>query len=77
MILGPSVPFVIGNHSSPAHKTCREILVRRGNSPRLYRNMLLFLVADRERLQDLEHAVRDWIAWTSIVSFQNLWDKIG
>ena len=39
----------------------------RGNSPRQYRNSLVFLAADRTRLQDLEEAARFYIAWKSIL----------
>ena len=49
-----------------AHVAAQEILDRRGNSPRLYKNMLVFLAPDRERLLELEQSVRDWLAWTSI-----------
>src|SRR5690606_33901527 len=39
-----------------------------GNSPRLYRNALVFLAVDRLRLQDLEAAIRRFLAWDSIWS---------
>ncbi|MBI2524457.1 MAG: ATP-binding protein [Candidatus Rokubacteria bacterium] len=44
------------------------ILETRGNAPRLYRNTLVFLAADRVRLQDLDEAVRKYLAWESIVA---------
>jgi hypothetical protein len=34
----------------------------------LYRNSLVFLAADKVRLQDLEDAVRRYLAWTSILA---------
>jgi hypothetical protein len=66
VVLGPKTPYTKANGSSPAHVAAQEFLDRRGNSPRLYKNMLVFLAPDRERLSELEQAVRDWLAWTSI-----------
>jgi predicted AAA+ superfamily ATPase len=53
---------------SAALKAAKEMLESRGNSPRLYRNTLVFLVADKSRLQDLDEALRKYLAWTSIVN---------
>jgi predicted AAA+ superfamily ATPase len=50
-----------------AVSAARAILESRGNSPRLYRNTLVFLAADKVRLQDLEEAVRRFLAWRSIL----------
>jgi len=40
----------------------------RGNTPRLYRNTLVFLAADKTRLQDLDEAARKFLAWESILA---------
>ena len=40
----------------------------RGNTPRLYRNTLVFLAADKTRLQDLDEAARKYLAWESILA---------
>ena len=40
--------------NSPAEAAARTILEMRGNTPRLYRNTLVFLAVDQTRLQDLE-----------------------
>src|SRR5262249_41089871 len=37
----------------------------------LYRNTLVFLAVDKTRLQDLDEAVRRYLAWESIVRDQN------
>lgn len=66
VVLGPDVPHRARNGSSKAQTAAQEILERRGNSPRIYRNMLVFLAADSERLGELQQAVRFWLAWTSI-----------
>lgn len=52
---------------NPAETAAKAILESRGNSPRLYRNTLVFLAADKVRLQDLDEAVRRFLAWDSIV----------
>ncbi|MEI6414795.1 MAG: DUF499 domain-containing protein, partial [Pseudomonadota bacterium] len=52
---------------SPAQKAAQAILESRGNIPRLYRNTLVFLAADKVRLQDLDEAVRIFLAWKSIL----------
>ena len=53
---------------SPALAAAKAILELRGNAPRLYRNTLVFLAVDRARLQDLDEAVRRFLAWESIVA---------
>jgi len=52
---------------SPAEVAARTLLESRGNAPRLYRNTLVFLAADRTRLQDLDEALRKFLAWKSIL----------
>src|SRR4029077_20191575 len=52
---------------SPAETAARAILESRGNTPRLYRNTLVFLAADKVRLQDLDEALRRFLAWESIL----------
>ena len=53
---------------SDAMNAARGILEMRGNAPRLYRNTLVFLAADRVRLQDLCSAVCSYLAWESILN---------
>lgn len=67
VVLGPDVPHRARNGASKAQAAAQEILERRGNSPRIYRNMLAFLAADSERLEELAQATRFWLAWTSIL----------
>jgi hypothetical protein len=52
---------------SPALAEARSIYEFRGSSPRRFRNSLLFLAADKTRLQDLEGAVCLYMAWESIL----------
>ncbi len=51
-----------------AEVAAKAILETRGHSPRLYRNTLVFLAADKTRLQDLDEAVRKYLAWQSILA---------
>ncbi len=50
-----------------AEVAAKEILEMRGNTPRLYRNTLVFLAVDRVRWQDLDEALRRYLAWESIL----------
>ena len=66
---------VLGRHQpysreadSPAQTAATAILESRGSAPRLYRNALVFLAADRTRLQDLDEALRRYLAWKTIVA---------
>lgn len=53
---------------NPAEEAAKAILESRGSAPRLYRNTLVFLAVDKTRLQDLDEAVRRYLAWESIVT---------
>jgi hypothetical protein len=50
----------------------KAILEMRGNSPRLFQNTLVFLAIDQVRLQDLDEAVRRYLAWESIIADESL-----
>jgi hypothetical protein len=49
-------------------------MTTRGNAPRLYQNTLVFLAADKTRLQDLDDAARRFLAWESILAEQTVLD---
>ncbi|MBW1803366.1 MAG: ATP-binding protein, partial [Deltaproteobacteria bacterium] len=66
VILGPEKPHAAKTADSQARLESEEILHNRGNSPRIYKNMLIFLAPDRTRLNDLELAIRNYLAWDSI-----------
>ncbi len=53
---------------NPAETAAKTILETRGNSPRLYQNTLVFLAPDKVRLQDLDEALRKFLAWESILA---------
>jgi predicted AAA+ superfamily ATPase len=50
-----------------AETAAKAIFEMRGTAPRLYRNAIVFLAADKTRLQDLDEAVRKFLAWESIL----------
>jgi len=66
VVLGVDHPYSkeAGNRAEVAAK---ELLESRGTTPRLYQNTLVFLAVDKTRLQDLDEAVRYYLAWTSIL----------
>ena len=68
VILGPEHPHVANSDDSPALKEAEEVLKQRSGGPRNYPNTLVFLAADQRLLQNLDSAVRDWLAWGSIVA---------
>lgn len=70
VVLGDNQPYSKGA-GNPAELTAKAILESRGTVPRLYRNTLVFLAADKTRLQDLDEAVRKFLAWQSILNEQN------
>ncbi len=67
VVLGPDHPYskAPGNAAEAAAKA---ILASRGSAPRLLQNTLVFLAVDQARLQDLDEAVRRYLAWESIVA---------
>lgn len=66
VVLGVDHPFS-KESGNKAQAAATAILESRGNTPRLFRNTLLFLAVDETRLQDLDEAVRRYLAWRSIV----------
>lgn len=69
VVLGTAHPYS-KEAGNPAEVAAKAILENRGNTPRLYRNTLVFLAADKTRLQDLDEAVRKYLAWQSILDEQ-------
>lgn len=66
VILGPDAPYERNRDDAPALEAARDILENRGNSPRQYRNTLVFLAAETRLVQSLNEAVRMVMAWQSI-----------
>ena len=66
IILGPEYSHSKGQADSPARQEAQNILDNRGNSPRNYKNTLVFLASDATRLKELRMAIRHYLAWESI-----------
>lgn len=66
VVLGTDHPYT-KEAGCAAEKAAKAILESRGGAPRLYRNTLVFLAVDKARLQDLDEAVRRYLAWDSIL----------
>ena len=66
VIIGPDAPHSSKTEVSKAREAAEVVLNERGAGPRRNRNMLLFLAADSQRLDELASAVRQSLAWESI-----------
>ena len=66
VVLGIDTPYS-KERGNPAETAAQAILESRGSAPRICRNTLVFLAADKTRLQDLDEAVRRYLAWESIL----------
>ncbi|MBK8177039.1 MAG: DUF499 domain-containing protein [Rhodospirillales bacterium] len=66
VVLGPDHPYS-KDAGNKAQSAAAAILQSRGNAPRLFQNTLVFLAVDQTRLQDLDEAVRRFLAWSSIL----------
>lgn len=70
VILDPEHPHASKSSDSPARKEAAAILDSRGSGPRSYKNAVVFLAADRSRLDELKQAVRQYLAWHGICDEQ-------
>jgi hypothetical protein len=73
VVLPPEQAFS-KDESSAAFVAAKAILEQRGTAPRLYRNTLVFLAADKARYQDLDEAIRRYLAWASILAEKDTLD---
>ena len=56
-----------GHDGSGAMTAAKNILMQRGSTPRVYRNVLVFLAAETRQLENLKEAMRNALAWDGIV----------
>jgi predicted AAA+ superfamily ATPase len=66
VILGVSHSHT-GRDGSDAMEEINDIYLQRGNSPRVYRNTLIFIAPEYRQLENLELAMRSLLAWNGIV----------
>ena len=67
VILSPASVHRGRQGDSAALRAANEILDKRGDSPRAFRNMLIFLAPDVDQWTTLESEVRRYLAWNSII----------
>src|SRR5690606_39113326 len=66
VVLGVAHPHT-GRDGSEALAEAKDIMMQRGSTPRVYRNMLVFLAAEHRQLDNLKAAMRSALAWGEIV----------
>ena len=67
VILPPTTGHQARTQNSEALTTALEILDKRGDIPRTYRNMLIFVAPDTGEWEPLERETRRYLAWDSII----------
>jgi predicted AAA+ superfamily ATPase len=73
VVLGIDTPYS-KEADNAAEVAARGILESRGNAPRLFRNTLVFLAADKQRLDALDESLRKLLAWESILAEKDALD---
>lgn len=63
VIVHPRYRHARGDEQSEAMRFARRALENRGVNQRLNRNMIVFLAPDVRRMDELEDAIRDYLAW--------------
>lgn len=66
VVLGMKEFHVARDSLSSAYVKAKELLSQKGNSQRLYKNTLIFLVPDKSRLEELKNAIKLFLSWQSI-----------
>jgi len=66
VILRPADEYKANSPNNSAMAAVADILNNRGNTPRIYRNMLAFIAPDQDCMLSLKQAARLYIAWKSI-----------
>jgi len=66
VVLGVDCPHKRTSAGTRALEVVADIFENRGNAPRLYRNMLVFIAPDEDDAAALKQAMREYLAWDSI-----------
>ena len=66
VVLGVAHPHT-GREGAEALAEAKDIMMQRGSTPRVYRNMLVFLAAEQRQLDNLKAGQRAALAWAEIV----------
>src|SRR5690606_31565583 len=68
VILHPRYTHASKSNESEAVDFARAATEQRGTAHRSYRNMLVYLAADTSRMEELDAAVRDYLAWSEVLA---------
>ena len=71
VIMHPRYQHSRGNETSSGMVFADKAMLNRGNAQRMNRNMIVFLAPDSKRYEELDQAVRDYLAWRSIASSED------
>ena len=72
VVLEPYSTHSHNDEKSKAVELAAKILQQRDSGPRLNRNLLVFLAAAANRIDDLREATRSFLAWNSIIDDEQL-----
>lgn len=67
VILHPKLTHKRGVSDTDAIAFAKAATERRGAANRTFRNMLVFLAGDRDRIEELERSVREFLGWSEIL----------
>lgn len=71
VVLHPSAAHERNATDSTAIEFARKATENRGTANRVNRNMLVFLAADKNRMAELDTAVRDYLGWSDVLDKQD------
>lgn len=77
VIVHPRYRHSRGDEASAAMTFARRALETRGSAQRVNRNMVVFLAPDVRRMEELDEAVRDYLAWRSIAESEDRIRELG
>jgi predicted AAA+ superfamily ATPase len=68
VILHPKLTHKRGVNDSDAIAFAKSATEHRGAANRTYRNMLVFIAGDRDRMEELGRSVREYLGWSEILA---------
>ena len=68
VILHPKLTHKRGLGESDAITFAKSATEHRGTANRTHRNMLVYLAGDRDRIEELERSVREYLGWSEILA---------
>lgn len=68
VILHPRLVHKRGVSDSTGMAFARAATERRGNANRTFRNMVVYLAGDQDRMAELEHSIREYLGWKDVLA---------